>query len=168
MSNSDRLDINVNDIFLAGDSAGGNLAASLAFHSRQTGISIKGSVLIYPALDFSAFRGPDYEQLLLSRQDGQWLSSHFLDSEENQNDPRLTLKLNQDLTNLPDSIIIQAEYDHLNPEIDNFHKLLIANQNSAELVQFKGTIHGYITMMNWTSEANKTLDRINHFIGNKK
>ena len=166
--NKDRLDLDVNDIFLGGDSAGGNLAASLAFHARQTGISIRGTVLIYPSLDFSASSGPYYERLLMSRQDGEWFVSHFLDAEENQNDPRLTLKSNQDLTNLPDSIIIQAEYDHLNPEIDNFHKLLIANQNSSELVQVKATIHGFITMMNWTPEANKTLDRINHFIGNKK
>ena len=41
-------------IALAGDSAGGNLAAGVAVHCRDTGRPLAGQLLIYPAVDLAA------------------------------------------------------------------------------------------------------------------
>jgi acetyl esterase len=46
------LNIDPDRIAVAGDSAGGNLAAVVALDARDRGIPLVGQVLIYPALDF--------------------------------------------------------------------------------------------------------------------
>ena len=51
--NADKLGLDAGRIILMGDSAGGNLAASLALYNRDNAnIPIKGQVLIYPMLDY--------------------------------------------------------------------------------------------------------------------
>jgi len=53
----DELGGRVDRIALAGDSAGGNLAAGVAVHCRDTGRPLAGQPLIYPAVDLAAGLG---------------------------------------------------------------------------------------------------------------
>ena len=50
----DELGGRLDRIAVAGDSAGGNLAASVALHCRDTGRPLAGQLLIYPAVDLAA------------------------------------------------------------------------------------------------------------------
>ena len=45
---------NLNKVVVAGDSAGGNLAAIVAQHCRASGIRLAAQFLIYPATDLTA------------------------------------------------------------------------------------------------------------------
>lgn len=165
LSNGLALGLDTTSLFLAGDSSGGNLAASLAFQARERKIPIRGQVLIYPVLDFSAPKNRYYDQFLLGEEGSKWFARNFLDSDQNRADPRLSLKFNQDFTHLPDALIIQAEYDHLNEEIEEFQDRMINAGNTSILVKIHNTFHGFITMMNWTSKAKESLHRISQFIG---
>lgn len=58
--------LDVNQLFVAGESAGGNLAAYLAFEARNRNISLKGQILIYPVVD-AGYREREYfDQFLLT------------------------------------------------------------------------------------------------------
>ena len=133
LTNGPSLRLDTDRIFLAGDSAGGNLAASLAFQARERRISIRGQVLIYPVLDFSPNKSHHYDQFLLGEQGAKWLDGHFLDSDQNRYDPRLSPGLNLDFSGIPDTLIIAAEYDHLNEEIDEFQDRMIKEGNTSKL-----------------------------------
>ena len=160
MAKSQDLKVEQDRITVMGDSAGGNLAASLAFKARDQGIELHNQVLIYPVVDFRKRDRQYYDQFLVSREDSKWFAHQFLNSEEESNDPELSIILNENFENLPATLIIQAEYDHLNGQIDEFSKSLTT---TTKLV-FPGTFHGFITMFNWTNYSKKGFLEIKRFL----
>src|SRR4030088_1773465 len=92
----DRLRVGV-----AGDSAGGNLAATVAIACRDAGVNLPGRVLVYPVIDVAGnyaepkenarfpSRAENAEGYFLSRAVMQWFAGHYLDDPSQGTDWRV-------------------------------------------------------------------------------
>ena len=78
-------------LFVGGDSAGGNLAAVVAINARSEGPKLAGQVLIYPATDFSMSHPSHSEpetSVLLTHSVIRWFSNHYLNGADGISDWR--------------------------------------------------------------------------------
>lgn len=128
-TNTEKLNTN-GKLILIGDSAGGQLVASLCLTnaSEQKPIPVTAQVLVDPALDLS--KGSD------SYSAYGFFIDWYLKETDNRNDLRISPLLAKDLTKVPKSIIVVAENDRIRDEGERFHqKLLNAGVNSVLYVQ---------------------------------
>ncbi|AKR47581.1 MULTISPECIES: alpha/beta hydrolase [Acetobacter] len=107
-------------VAVAGDSAGGNLAAVLAQDGRAgLGPQPVMQVLYYPSLYgeklFPSHR--TYEKgYFLSRRSMEWYGDQYIQKPEHWKHPRFVPGLNPDLQGLPPAVIITAECDPMRDE----------------------------------------------------
>ncbi|MCW8385188.1 alpha/beta hydrolase [Fluoribacter dumoffii] len=135
--------VNTEHVFLAGDSAGGNLALSVCHQIKEHGDeTIKGLVLIYPSVDFS-MNYDSYQRngtgFLLTRDKVQWyFDNYFIQG----GDRFLASPMYfHHLELLPPCYIAVAEYDPLCDEALAFAKKIKDKGVSVTLEEFKGMIH---------------------------
>src|SRR3954449_9305724 len=101
---------------VAGDSAGGNLAATVAIACRDAGYELAAQLLVYPVTDVAGAyadgqenarypsRAENAEGYFLSRAVMQWFSGHYLDSTKHGTDWRDSLVLASALPVLPPTV----------------------------------------------------------------
>jgi acetyl esterase/lipase len=135
--------VNTDHVFLAGDSAGGNLALSVAHHMKEhNDTTIKALVLIYPSVDFS-MNYDSYQRngegFLLTRDKVNWyFDNYFAHGEDRiQASPMYF----QHLERLPPCYIAAAEYDPLFDEAIAFAEKIQSLGVAVTLEEFKGMIH---------------------------
>ncbi len=136
-------------LVVAGDSAGGNLAAAVCLLARDRGgPDIYHQLLIYPVTDRD-FDRPSYREnadgYLLTRGMMQWFWQQYL-SDPDQADNPLAVPLHGDLSGLPAATVITAGFDPLRDEGQAFAAKLIAAGVEVEHREFKGMIHGFVSM----------------------
>lgn len=142
--------IDVNRIHLAGDSAGGNIAAVLCHMLRdeQLGENIKSQVLFYPVVDVSHFERNSYKTCgfgyLLEKTDIEIFLQLYSDSIDERKDWRMSPYLHSNFKNLPPACIITAEYDPLQDEGIHYHKKLQAYGNTSIHINARGMVHGFL------------------------
>ena len=143
---------------VAGDSAGGNLAAAVAQASRKGGPRLAAQLLIYPATDLAGNYGAAAENAKFpSRQqnaDGYFLTGdamrffagHYLPRLKDSEDPRASPLRNADLTGLPRAVITTAEFDPLRDEGEAYADAL--KKAGVDVAYFReaGMVHGYFGM----------------------
>jgi acetyl esterase len=136
-------------IAVAGDSAGGNLAAVTALMARDRGgPSLAGQLLIYPMItaDF------DTESYLLfgkgfynPRPALQWYWDQYVPSPADREHPYAS-PLQADLRGLPPAVVVIAGHDPLRDEAIAFGDALDAAGVDTVICQYDGGIHGFMTM----------------------
>ncbi len=147
-------------LFVAGDSAGGALAAAVSLMARdRQGPSIAGQLLIYPVLDMSENMTPSREKYL----DGFFLSERIVRLAKevyapDENDIYASPLAAQDLSNLPPAIIITAEFDPLRDEGEIYGKRLNAAGVPVRQTRYEGMVHGFISMDALLEQAHQALD----------
>jgi acetyl esterase len=134
---------------VAGDSAGGNLAAAVCLLARERqGPDISHQLLIYPVTDHSCDT-PSYrdngEGYFLTADMMHWFWGHYLADPDQAKDP-LASPLLADLTALPSATVITAEYDPLRDEGIAYAEALAGCGVPVEQRLFAGMIHGFVTM----------------------
>jgi acetyl esterase len=144
--NSSELGIDAKRLVVAGDSAGGNLAAGVAVRSRdEHGPAILAQVLIYPSLD-AGCDSPSYAAYAsgygLTKADMQWFWRQYLEDEVG-NALAVPSKL-EDLRGLPPTFILTAEYVVLRDEAETFARQIRAAGGKVRLRRIGGTIHGFV------------------------
>ncbi|STY28883.1 alpha/beta hydrolase [Legionella wadsworthii] len=161
------IEVNTDCVFLAGDSAGGNLAISVC--DQIKGIreqAIKGLVLIYPSVDFS-MNYDSYQRngegYLLSREKIQWyFDNYFKDGGDRIQASPINLK---HLNLLPPCYIAAAEYDPLLDEAIAFAKKIESLGVSVTFEEFKGMIHVFAQLEVFVpEEVFRLIESIEHFI----
>ncbi len=138
-------------IAVAGDSAGGNLAAVMALRARdEGGPEILGQVLIYPAADLedaNEFQpAPDGNYYFLNRDDGAYFSSLYLPSPADARHPHASPMFAESVDHLPPALVITAEYDPLCRQGEAYATRLKAAGVEVEHTRYAGAIHGFVTM----------------------
>ena len=144
-------------IAVAGDSAGGNLAAVVALMARDKGgPSLIYQVLFYPVTDYG-LGTQSYEQYaegyLLSKDDMVWFWDCYLASPEDGYRPYASPLLAQDPSNLPPALIITAEYDVLRDEGEMYGDRLILAGVPAKNTRYHGTIHGFVSAAKYIDQG---------------
>lgn len=137
-------------IAVAGDSAGGNLAAALCLLANERGgPSIRLQALLYPVADCN-FDTPSYREfstgLNLDLAAMRWFWDQYVPDGPARRAP-LALPLrapDEALRSLPPALVITAECDVLRDEAEAYaHKLAAAGVRVAA-VRFGGVLHGFI------------------------
>lgn len=140
-------------IAVAGDSAGGNLAAAAAIRARnEGGPHLSHQLLIYPVTD-ADFARPSYVNngggaYFLSTDMMRWFWEQYipgLGSETGAPDLAAILHY-PDLQSLPSATVIVAEYDPLHDEGLAFAEALEAAGVEVETIAAQGMIHGFFSM----------------------
>ncbi|MCA9129998.1 MAG: alpha/beta hydrolase [Planctomycetales bacterium] len=145
-SRSAELNADGSCISLAGDSAGGNLAAATALRLRDAGdLFVQSMVLIYPVIERD-FDTPSYLQFAtdhgLSRDAMRWYWQQYVGEELPQ--PNYAELASANLQDLPRTMVLTAEYDVLRDEGETFAENLRAAGVSVVHKRFAGMLHGFV------------------------
>ena len=150
-------------VLLCGDSAGGNLAATVA-HTLRSDPRILGQVLIYPGLGGDIDTGSFIEHAnapLLTRDEIVFYEGiRYKDGIKPENDPTAVPLHDTDFTNLPPTVIVSAECD---PITDGCKLYREALQNAGVNVTWfneAGLVHGYLRARTTVTRAAASFDRI--------
>ena len=136
---------------VAGDSAGGNLAAVVCQLAKaKGGPRIAFQALFYPLVDFTLANSPSRSQFgggdfFLSNRDMEWFREHYLSDASQATDPRVSPIFARDLTGLPPALIIAAGCDVLLDEGKEYAERLRAAGVPVEYRCFDGTIHAFMS-----------------------
>jgi len=138
-------------LIVAGDSAGGNLAAVMAIRARdRNGPSIALQVLIYPVTDFN-FDRPSYvdpeNQLLLTRDGMIWFWDHYVPDASRRAEPDASPLQTENLLGLPPAVILTAEHDVLRDEGEAYAARLQEANVKADLQRYASQMHGFFTLL---------------------
>ena len=138
-------------LIVAGDSAGGNLAAVMAIRARdRNGPSIALQVLIYPVTDFN-FDRPSYvdpeNQLLLTRDGVIWFWDHYVPDPSRRAEPDASPLQTENLIGLPPAVILTAEHDVLRDEGEAYAARLQEANVKADLQRYASQMHGFFTLL---------------------
>ena len=144
---------------VAGDSAGGNMAAAVTILAKQRGGPRIGcQLLFYPVTDAS-FDTDTYRQFAngpwLTRETMQWFWDAYAPDPSVRNEPTASpLRASvEQLRGLPPALLITDEHDVLRDEGEAYaHKLNEAGVR-VTAVRYLGTIHDFMTLNAFTDDA---------------
>ncbi|MFI0356173.1 alpha/beta hydrolase [Actinomadura sp. 9N407] len=131
-------------IGVAGDSAGGQLAASAALRLRGTGAPAL-QVLLYPAVDLREIPPdlPDPDGLEFAPSGLARIVRLYLGGTDPSR-PEVSPLLEPDPAGLPPAIIATAEYDRLRPQAERYARRLRAAGVPTTLITGTGLDHGFL------------------------
>ncbi|MBB3081855.1 alpha/beta hydrolase [Geodermatophilus sabuli] len=134
-------------IVVAGDSAGGNLAAVVALMARDRGgPEIALQALIYPATDLQSMDTESYrdngEGYLLTAASMRWFRDHYIPDESRRGEPYASPARAGDLSGLPPAFIATMEFDPLRDDGERYGELLQKAGGQATVKRYDGQIHG--------------------------
>lgn len=145
---------------VAGDSAGGNLAAAVAQRRRAgagAGAAPVLQALIYPATDLAARTrsGELFARgFYLTADSRRWCESRYVPEGTDRGDPRLSPGRARDLRGLPRTVMLTAAFDPLRDEGEAYAEALRAAGVEVSLLRAEGLIHGFLNMT--------VLNRVSH------
>jgi acetyl esterase len=151
-------------IAVAGDSAGGNLAAVVALMARNLGgPALRQQTLIYPVTD-ADFETPSYRQnaegYLLTRDAMRWFWDHYVPDTARRSDPYASPLRAEKFGELPRALVVTAEYDPLRDEGESYAARLRDAGVPTELSRYDGQIHGFVSMLDVLDAGKRAVDQI--------
>ena len=159
-------------ITIIGDSAGGNLAAAVCLKARDTGEFIpKKQILIYPALNNCYTEGSPYKSvqengegyLLTAVKMEDYLKLYESSPEDRQN-PYFAPILEKDLSHMPETLILTAEFDPLRDEGEEYGKRLKEANNYVEIHRIPDALHGYFALGIRFLHVQESFEIMNRFL----
>ncbi|MET0342421.1 MAG: alpha/beta hydrolase [Polyangiales bacterium] len=150
-------------VVIAGDSAGGNLAAVATLLAVRAGEPAPVlQILLYPTVD-SIEERPSVslfgEGFFLTKQDILWFREQYARGHD-LGDPRLSPLRAPDLTGMPPAIIITAGFDPLRDEAEDYAERLRAAGNQVDLYRVPDQIHGFINFGSLSDAAHAAIVRV--------
>ncbi len=142
---------------VAGDSAGGNLAAAAAIHARDAGLPLAAQLLLYPATDFTEdgdhpSRVANAEGYFLTAGDMAWFGEQYRGTADAR-DVRGSVLHHPDLTGVAPAVVATAEYDPLRDEGEAYAAALEKAGVPVVARRFDGLIHGFFGMTHVSAAA---------------
>lgn len=150
-------------IVLAGDSAGGTLAAGVSHATRARAKRPIGQVLIYPALGGDASRGSyarHADAPMLSIRDLEFYQRIRTGGNWRDDDATLSPLADTDFSNLPPTVLITAECDPLSSDGEAYRDVILAAGGKARWHEEAGLVHGYLRARHSVARAGASFTRI--------
>lgn len=161
--NQQKLGLNSQQIFLAGDSAGGHISVEVATRLTDRLLShVQGLILMYPALD----------PALTTDSMQKYAKGHFVTKQNMEyfwkaysGGQKVTWPITSEkLAKLPATLVQTAEHDILRDEGMLFSQQLTKNGVPNEYHSYKDTAHGLMQMPTVVSKRSKALHDIAKFV----
>jgi acetyl esterase len=143
---------------IAGDSAGGNLAAAAAIACRDEGLRLAAQLLVYPVTDAAGLyadagenarfrsRNENADGYFLSLAMMGWFARHYMPEAETSFDWRVSPLRAKSLAGLAPAILCTAFFDPLRDEGEAYADALAAARVEVKRHRGPGMIHGYFGM----------------------
>ena len=146
-------------LIVAGDSAGGNLAACVCHSLRSTDINLSGQVLIYPSLgtnmDSKSFiihsNAP-----LLSTKDMLYYKKIRCENDVPEDDATFAPLNDEDFSNLPPTIVFTAACDPLVDDGEKYCEKITDSGGLAKWINEAGLVHGYLRARSEVARASNS------------
>jgi len=156
--NGKTVNVNASRLAVAGDSVGGNMAATVALLAKERGgPPIRFQLLFYPVTDAN-FETSSYmkyqEGYWLTREAMKWFWDNYVSNQTNIKEPAVSpLQASIDqLRELPPTLIINGEFDVLRDEGEAYAHKLMEAEVAVTAVRYHGTIHDFV-MLNALSDT---------------
>jgi acetyl esterase len=148
-ANGSDIGVDATRIAVAGDSAGGNLAAVVSQLAKAgKGPKIAFQLLIYPVtdtdVDTASYRA-NAAGYFLERDGMIWFFDHYLNGAD-RNDTRIAPLKAASLAGLPPAYVVTAGFDPLKDEGRAYAEALKAAGVPTEYVNYEGMIHGFFNL----------------------
>ncbi|MEZ0603771.1 alpha/beta hydrolase [Paraburkholderia sp. IW21] len=159
-ANSGDLRVRPGPLAVAGDSAGGNLAAVAAQQSRDSGVNIAHQLLLYPVVD-CATEHPSYESMgdgyLLTAEMMRWFKNQYFAEGADRAHPLASPLAAADLTGVASATLISAEYDPLRDEAEHYAARLAQAGVPTTHLRWPGQMHGFASLLGVLDAADRAL-----------
>ena len=150
--------LNIGAVAVGGDSAGGNLAATVSILARDAGgPAIAFQLLVYPATDqrlATASHERNAQGYLLTRDAIDYFRRAYLPKEKDWTDWRASPLLARSHADLPRALVITAGYDPLLDEGRAYAERLKAAGVRVEYREYADMVHGFILFGGVVDTAN--------------
>jgi acetyl esterase len=161
-AHADELGADPARIAVGGDSAGGNLAASVSLLAREAGQPLVGQLLVYPNTDQESddesMRDFD-DPWLFNNRSVAWYRGHYLADPADAANPLASPLRAKNLGGLPPALVITAEYDPLRDQGERYAARLNAEGTPAVLHRYDGMIHGFFAMSGLVDDARLAVEQ---------
>jgi acetyl esterase len=149
-------------IAVAGDSAGGNLAAVVAWHERVRDFKPRFQLLVYPSTDLShpteSYRRFETGFLLETRT-SRWFRSQYLRHEDDVQNPLASVMRAPCLRGTPPAHIVTAGFDPLRDEGELYARKLEEAGVRVALHCEEHLTHGFFSLGGILDSARRAIDR---------
>ena len=176
--NASELNILRDQIGVAGDSAGGNLATACCLMEQERGKArIRYQALVYPVVNLGSIPTDDFEWTL----DAYDISNHhdlirgvvlaladadsffndfYLQGNADVTHPLVSPLFAGDVSGLPPTLIVTAEYDYLRLEGEAYARKLARAGVPTRLIQYRGMDHAFMDKLGDYPQAEDCMNEI--------
>jgi acetyl esterase len=168
MSHAKSLGVDLKRLAIAGDSAGGALAAVITRKAVQNQLQgILCQVLVYPVTDAS-LKTASWKEFedgpVLDFQGAVDAWNLYLTHDEDRENPDASPLCANDLVGIPPSLIIIAEYDPLRDEAVLYAEKLQKEGVEVRQSMYHGMVHGFFQMGGVIDEGNRAIEEAAQFL----
>lgn len=154
------LGIDGSRIVVGGDSAGGNLAAALAYWDAHAARRIVQQLLIYPGLDLT-LGSPSYQEGLSRMLTPDVLTKaveHYLGPDGDVREPLVSPLLADSLEGLPPTVILTGQHDPLRDDGKLYAEKLVAAGVPVAYMNYRTMGHGFFSTPRLCRESAQALN----------
>jgi len=149
-------------IAVAGDSAGGNLAAAVCLVTRDRGgPPVRFQALAYPGLDASNLDRESYrlngKGYYLTKSIIERVTPLYVNKAAEVLDPYVSPLLARDVSGLPPGLVITAEFDPLMSEGEAYAARLLESCIPCRAHRYNGMIHGFLSFTGLLPQAGQAI-----------
>ncbi|WP_083914382.1 flavin-containing monooxygenase [Ilumatobacter nonamiensis] len=153
-------------LYVAGDSAGANLAAVMALRARDHDIELAGQILLYPSVsgDSEAPYFDDFSSPFLTKAEIQWFYDLYVPRSDDRTNVAFAPLLANSHADLAPALIVTAEFDLFRQEGALYRDALQAAGVPVVHRDYLGAMHGWFSVADGTQLAMKVHRDIAEFV----
>lgn len=159
--------LHLNQIAVCGDSAGGNLAASLCLYARDHSIELPALQMLWYPMTHGDKEFPSRSEFgfdyYITRDDMRWFSVQLFSGAKQDRDVYFAPGLAEDLSGLPPALVLTAGYDVLRDEGQEYARLLAEAGVPVEHYCYSDMFHGFISFAGGLSQGMRAIEQSAEF-----